>query len=145
MKAKEKIAYLKGLMAGLKPRDEDDQKLLLALIDVADSLAEELEEQQRALEEQGEVIEEVADYCDQLEDDMSSLEERFDDLVGDSDDETGMEPFPCEACDDEEEFSSVSCPHCGLTFFCRPDVLDPDEELECPGCGETFPFDETSE
>lgn len=142
MKTKEKIAYLKGLMAGLKPRDEDDQKLLLALIDVADSLAEELEEQQSALEEQGEVIEEVADYCDQLEDDMSRLEERFDDLVGDSVDEAGVEPFPGD--DDEEEFSSVSCPHCDLTFFCRPDVLDPDEELECPGCGETFPFDKTS-
>lgn len=136
MKAKERIAYLKGLLSGLGPREEDEQKILLALIDVVDALADELEEQGRLVEEQGEAIEEVADYCSELEDDMTALERRVATLLpdepgdeeGDFLDETG----------EEGPFASVSCPHCGLAFYCRPEALEPDEALECPGCGGSF-------
>ncbi|MDD4365226.1 MAG: hypothetical protein PHF19_05725 [Synergistales bacterium] len=141
MKAKERIAYLKGLLEGLSPREEDEQKLLLALIDVADALASDLDEQGRGIEEQAEVIEEVADYCAQLEDDMTALEERMDGFSG----EYGEEAEEISPPDDEQEFTSVTYPNCGLAFFCRPEALEPDEALECPGCGEFFEINEAED
>lgn len=136
MKSKERIAYLKGLLAGLKPREEEEQKIILALIDVVDALAAEAEEQGHVIEEQGEAIEEVADYCSELEDDMTALERRLDGLL--SDEADGDEGDFLDETGEEEPFASVSCPHCGLAFFCRPEALEPDEALECPGCGESF-------
>ena len=127
----EKVAYLKGLMEGMKlDAAADETKLLGVIVDILGDLAEDLEDVASDLYDLGEDV-------DAISDDLSDVE---DFLCGedDWDDE-----------DDEEEeplFFEVTCPACENTITVDEDVLDLGS-IQCPNCGEMleFEFDEDDE
>jgi DNA repair exonuclease SbcCD ATPase subunit len=128
MNARERIAYLDGLIEGLGPQDEDQRRIYEGIIQALKALADEIEEQAEIIDEQQDFIEEISDYCEQLEADMTDLEEP---------------PWEFEEGGEEEDFSSVTCPECGNVFFFDPGAYEEGDSLECPACGHsvTWPRD----
>lgn len=126
MSAREKIAYLKGLIDGQNSADSPQKvSFYAALVDALESLAD-------SMEEHDEVHKELNDYLEQLDEDVAELEDTLDVFLEDED-------YDDEDYDDEEEeFDSVSCPHCSRDFFYEPAAYDEGEELLCPHCGKGF-------
>ena len=119
----EKVAYLKGLLAGLDLKeDSKESKLFHAILDTLDEMAmaiTDLEENQGEIEELVSIIDE----------DLGNLEEDYYDLNDDDDD-----------FDDEDEYYEVVCPTCGETICLDEEMLD-EGEMVCPNCGENLEFD----
>lgn len=123
----EKIAYLKGLMEGLKLDAESNEgKLFRAIVDVLDEVALEVED----LTDE---VMELGDGLDVVSDDLSDVE----DLVYDEDEDDYDEE---EDEDDEEECYATTCPECEEEIFFDDSVLE-DGKVECPNCGATLEFD----
>ena len=109
----EKVAYLKGLMEGMNLNaDSNEGKLFLAIADVLDEIALEVED----LTDE---VMELGDGLDVISDDLGDVE----------DDE-----------DDEEECYATTCPECEEEIFFDDSVLE-DGKVECPNCGATLEFD----
>lgn len=120
MKARERIAYLDGLIEGLSPEGQEQRRIYEGIIQALKALADEIDEQAEIIDEQQDFIEEISDYCEQLEADMTELEET---------------PWEFDGDEDEEDFGSVTCPECGHVFFFDPGAHEEGEPLECPACG----------
>lgn len=138
MSAREKIAYLKGLLDGLGPvEDERQNKIFSAVLDALDALAQEMEDHGEIIEEQKELYEDLADDCALLDEDLDALEKAFAVYSGenvlddDDDDDDDVEDF-------EESYLSVTCPSCGYVFYYQPDEYEDGEQLQCPSCGTSF-------
>lgn len=132
MSAREKIAYLKGLIDGQSLADSPQKtSFYAALMDALESLAE-------SVEAHDEMHKELNDYLEQLDEDVAELEETLDVLLEDDFNDSEEYEDPSE----EEEFDSVSCPHCGKDFFYEPAAYDEDEELLCPHCGKSLKPDQ---
>ena len=126
----EKVAYLKGLMEGMKLNaDADETKLLGVIVDILGDLAEDLEDVASDLYDLGEDV-------DAISDDLSDVE---DFLCGEDD-------WDDEDEDEEPLFFEVTCPSCENTITVDEDVLDLGS-IQCPNCGEMleFEFDEDDE
>ena len=120
MTISEKVAYLKGLMEGMKlDTDSGEGKLLHLVADVLGDVAEELEDVESDLCDLSEDIDAVSDALSELEDGFS----------GNGDDDGGgedVEPL-CVVC---------TCPACGkkVTLFDENALLP--GTIQCPDCGE---------
>ena len=115
----EKVAYLKGLMEGMKVDTESDEgKLFAAIVDVLDEMALEIEDLT------DEVVE-LGDGLDVVSDDLSDVE----DIVYDEDED-----------DEEEECYATTCPECEEEIFFDDTMLE-DGEIICPNCGAKLEFD----
>ncbi len=120
MDISEKVAYLKGLMEGMKvDTDSNEGKLFAAIVDVLDEIALEIEDLT------DEVVE-LGDGMDVISDDLSDVE----DIVYDEDDED----------DEEEECYATTCPECEEEIYFDDTMLE-DGEIECPNCGAKLEFD----
>lgn len=123
----EKVSYIKGLAEGLNLDDSTKEgKVLLAMLDVLNDIALDLEEVDEDLDEMAEVLSDVEESVYDLEDEV----------YGDDD------------CDDEDEeldddMYEVTCPNCGNSVVVDYDILS-DGAIDCPNCGEKleFVFDE---
>lgn len=124
----EKVAYLRGLVEGMKLDDSKDEvKVINAIIDTLDDIALS-----------------VAD----LEDEVASVEEIIDEIDEDLDEleETVYEDFGCEGCGDfdddydEDELFEVTCPQCSETITVDSQVVE-EGSMECPNCGAELEFD----
>ena len=107
----EKAAYLKGLAEGLDvDASTKEGKLLNAIIDVISDMADEIE----VLGEQ--------------QDDML-------DIINDlADDECDCD---CDCCDcDDLDYFEIQCEKCGNTICLDEELLDSDDAIVCPVCGE---------
>ena len=107
----ERIAYLKGLIEGMKIDESTNEgKLFINIIDVLEDMAMDMADL-------CDDIAEISDAVDEIDEDLSELEE---DVYGDEDD----------ACDCDAMYE-VECPNCGekLEFD-----LDEEDEDAC-GCG----------
>lgn len=119
----EKVAYLKGLMEGMKvDTDSNEGKLFAAIVDVLDEIALEIEDLT------DEVVE-LGDGMDVISDDLSDVE----DIVYDEDDEDDED-------DEEEECYATTCPECEEEIYFDDTMLE-DGEIECPNCGAKLEFD----
>lgn len=117
----EKVAYLKGLMEGMNLNaDSNEGKLFLAIADVLDEIALEVED----LTDE---VMELGDGLDVISDDLGDVE----DIVYDEDED-----------DYEEECYATTCPECEEEIFFDDSVLE-DGKVECPNCGATLEFDPT--
>lgn len=117
----EKVAYLKGLMEGMKVDTESDEgKLFAAIVDVLGEMALEIEDLT------DEVVE-LGDGLDVISDDLSDVE----DVVYDEDEDED---------DEEEECYATTCPECEEEIFFDDTMLE-DGEIECPNCGAKLEFD----
>ena len=116
MELMEKVAYLKGMvdMAEFDPASKET-KVLRALIDAVDEMAQTVAELVEANSQMCEVIE-------SLDEDLTEVEN---DLYGE---------------DDEEDIYEVTCPSCGEVFEVDEAMLD-EGEINCPACGELLEFD----
>ena len=117
----EKVAYLKGLMEGLKIDEASNEgKMFAAIIDVLDEIALEIED----LTDE---VMELGDGLDVVSDDLGDVE----DIVYDDEDDEE---------DEEEECYATTCPECEEEIFFDETVLE-DGNLVCPNCGAKLEFD----
>ena len=137
MTTTEKVAYLKGLMEGMKLDTETNEgKLLSVIADILGDMAEDMEDLAGDLFDLGEDV-------DALSDDLKDVE----DFVFDEWDDADAEEWDDEDEDDEEPlFFEVTCPACEKTITVDEDVLNLGS-IQCPNCGEMmeFEFDEDDE
>ena len=133
MTASEKVAYLKGLAEGLGVDDASKEgKLMLAVIDVLESMAVDAE----VLEAK---CADLADSIDDIGEDMAYLEDL---CLADLDNEYDGEDDECSGCcgcDDEQEYE-VTCPQCGEVITLFEDDLD-FGSIRCPSCDAELEFD----
>jgi len=110
---KEKVAYLHGLAKGLNVNDNSpDGKVMLNIIDVLDSMAEEIQYIQDAQQD-------LESYVETIDEDLTDLEE---------------EVYEEEGFEDSVE---VECPVCHEVVNFEANVLNEDDAVEvtCPNCG----------
>ena len=137
----EKTAYIKGLCEGLEldKKDTAEAKVIKALLDLCQDMAEEID----AL---GSDVEDLIDYCEELDEDLGDVEEvlleQEEDDEWDDEDEWDEECDGdcdcCDMCDDcdcccDEDYFEIVCPSCGETV-CFDESVNA-EELTCPACG----------
>ena len=107
----EKVAYLKGLMEGMNLNaDSNEGKLFLAIADVLDEIALEVED----LTDE---VMELGDGLDVISDDLSDVE----DVVFDEDDYEELDDE--DEDDEEEECYATTCPECEEEIFFDDSVL----------------------
>lgn len=111
----EKSAYLKGLAEGIKLSDDDNGKLLKAIIDIIDEITNEV-----ADIEDG--VDELCEQIDAVDEDLANLEEYV------YDDEEDC------CCEDDDEVFEVECPECHDIVYLDYEMLE-DGEIICPNCG----------
>ena len=139
MTTTEKVAYLKGLMEGMKIDTETNEgKLLSVIADILGDMAEDMEDMASDLIDLGEDVDAISDDLSDVEDFLCDEdEEDWDEEDWDEEDEE----------DDEEPlFFEVTCPACEKTITIDEDVLNLGK-IQCPNCGEMmeFEFDEDDE
>jgi DNA-directed RNA polymerase subunit RPC12/RpoP len=128
MSAREKIAYLRGLIEGQNVAENAGvSKFHEALLGALEAIAEELDD---IASDQDDLREYVGD----LEDEVASLTDEAHEHDDDDDEDEDSE----ELYGEEEEYEPVTCPECGKDFFYQPDAYDDDEDLLCPHCGKPF-------
>ena len=124
MEISEKVAYLKGLAEGLQLDGETKEgKVLLAIIDVLDAVAEEFKD----VEDE---IVECEDGLDAVSEDLSDLEETVYFALDDEDEDE----------DEDDEVFVTTCPECEEEVVFDETVLE-DGEVICPNCGARLEFD----
>lgn len=140
MTASEKVAYLKGLAEGLGVSAEDKcGKLTLAMIDVLESLANDVEDLEANTAD-------LADAIDDIGEDMAYLEDMcIGDLEDDEDDYDDDDDNECSGCpgcsgDSDEQEYEVTCPQCGEVITVYESDLDFGSIL-CTRCGADLEFD----
>ena len=116
MNITEKVAYIKGLLDGLKlDAGKPETKVIEAIVDALNDIA-------LTVSDNEERIDNLEGYCDELDDDLGVLE---DEVFGDVDED-----------EDDDGVICVECPHCGEQV-CLDDTMDFDK-IKCPACGEEF-------
>ena len=134
MTTTEKVAYMKGLMEGMKIDENSDNGKLFALI------AEVLDDLSNNVADLEDYVAELTEQVDAVDEDLNSLEEDFYEEWDEDED-------CCDCCDcGDDEYYDVTCPSCGEDFEVDEDTLL-DGGVECPACGEhlEFDFDEDDE
>ena len=137
MTVTEKVAYLKGLMEGMKlDTTTNEGKILAAVVDILADMADDLEDVASDLYDLGEDV-------DAISDDLSDVEDYLCDEDWDDDED---EDWDEEDEDEEPLFFEVTCPACEKTITVDEDVLNLGT-IQCPNCGEMmeFEFDEDDE
>ena len=124
MEISEKVAYLKGLAEGLQLDGETKEgKVLLAIIEVLDAMAEEFKD----VEDE---IVEVEDGLDAVSEDLSDLEETVYFALDDEDEED----------EDDGDVFVTTCPECEEEVVFDESVLE-DGEVICPNSGARLEID----
>jgi DNA-directed RNA polymerase subunit RPC12/RpoP len=119
MNISEKVAYIKGLAEGMKlDKESNEGRMILAIVDVLQDIAEELEIIDDTLDDMAEVV-------GDLEEDVKELEEE---LYGSSDYDD-YEDY------DDDALYEITCRKCGNKVAIDMSMLD-DDVISCPGCGE---------
>ena len=134
MEITEKVAYLKGLMEGMKIDTETNEgKILSAMVDILEDIGLELEDLWNAHGE-------LEDGLDVVSDDLEDIE----DIVYDEDDEESFDDeYYEDDAEEDEDCYATTCPTCEETIYFDESVLE-DGEVICPNCGEKLEFDMSS-
>lgn len=140
----EKVAYLKGLMEGLK----SDDKVIALMADILGDIANEIEDMQSDMEVVYEALDTFDEDLGELEKDYYDIDDddcccghshdfdecEYDEEDDDEDEDEDEELF------DEEELYEVTCPTCGDTI-CINEAMIEEGSINCPNCGELLEFD----
>lgn len=144
MSMKENSAYIRGLLDGVNlDKTTAEGKVIAALCDIIDKMADEID----ALNEK---LDTCSDYIEELDEDLGCVEE----LVYDECGCDGCEDDDCDCCDsccdeedddeededDDDGFLCVMCPNCGDTIYIE-DTVDP-ADVVCPSCQKPIVSDE---
>lgn len=123
MTIKEKVSYLKGMMDGMNfEADTSEKKLIAAVVEVLDMLADELEATQ-------EDCNYISDYVEELDEDLGDLEEfvyseaeEYDEEYDDDYDDDDLCEMECdcgsfvEISDENIKEGKIVCPDCGKSY-----------------------------
>ena len=144
MTVKEKVAYLKGLAAGMSIETDEKGEFFAAIINTFDTIADAMEELGENALDLGEEIDAISDDLAEVEDfilgdefDIDDDDFDFDDFDDDEYDEDDS-PVGCDFCGavDDEEVSftiDVNCPECNAEI--ELDEVDiANESVTCPAC-----------
>ena len=127
MSIMEKASYLKGLADGLAiDSTTKEGKLIAALVDMVEMMAEKIDELDHD-------VEELNDYCEELDEDLGDVEEVILEMDEDEDCDGDCDCCDCD-CDYMDDTFEIECPSCG-DKICFDESVDP-EDLVCPACGE---------
>lgn len=118
---KQKIAYLRGLMDGMKLADDDNTKLFRAIADCLDAIADEVEAESARTDNLEADVDEINEDIDDMDEVLGFLLEEEEDEDRDDEDE-----------DWEDDFDFFTCPNCGEIVPLTEDMQDP----ICPKCNE---------
>lgn len=130
MELSKKVAYLKGLMEGLKIDDSTNEgKILTIMADILDDMS-------ATVEDIAEEVDETVELVDTLDEDLGEIEEL---IYGDDDDDD--DDCCCDDDDDDDDaMYECVCPNCGDTIMLGENIIA-DGSIECPNCGESLEFD----
>jgi len=138
MTTSEKVAYLKGLADGLGlDKDVKQDKLISAIIDVLDTVAQDIEDLEDTTAELGEEIDAISDDLSDVEEVV--FDEEDEDYEDEDEDECGDECC-CGHRHEDPVFYEITCPACNNTITVDEDVLALGT-IQCPNCGESLEFD----
>lgn len=118
---KEKIAYLRGLMDGMKLPEDDNTKLLRTIAECLDAIADEIETESARTD----IIE---DELDEINDDIDQLDEIVGFLIEEEEED------PDEDEDWEDDFDYFTCPECGEIVPVDEEMLSNEADPICPKC-----------
>ena len=163
MTTSEKVAYLKGLVEGMKfDKKSDEGKLFNVIVDILTDMSNDIEDVAGDLYELSEDVDAISDdlsdvedyLCGEEWDDEDETLEDEDAEDADSEEASEAKPEAALADDAEDEdfedeeplFFEVTCPSCDETITVDEDVLNLGS-IQCPNCGEMmeFEFDEEDE
>ena len=160
MTTSEKVAYLKGLAEGLGlGKTTKEEKLLLAMNDVLETIAEDIDRLEENALDLGEEIDAISDDLAAVEaivydEDECCCGDYDDDCCCCGDDNYHEAEHECcgghnhgaeHSCScghhhGEPVFYEVTCPACGKTITVDEEVLALGK-IQCPNCGEMLEFD----
>ncbi|MBR0136474.1 MAG: hypothetical protein IJM18_09740 [Clostridia bacterium] len=123
---KTKVAYLRGLMDGMKLPDDDNTKLLRAIADCLESMADELETESAR-------VDMLENDLDEIDEDIDELDEVLGFLLEDEDEEEA-EDWPPEGEEWEDDFDFFTCPNCGEIVPVDDEMLAAEADPICPKC-----------
>ena len=140
MELSNKVAYLKGLMDGLKIDDSTPEgKILGVMADILDEMA-------LSVEDIADEVDEVVEIIDQIDEDLGDVEEEvyFSDEC-DCDDDCCDDDCCCEDDDEYDDFEDDElyecvCPTCGDTICLGENIIE-EGSIDCPNCGTHLEFD----
>lgn len=116
MTVTEKVAYLKGLAAGLDLDANDNTvKLINAIIDTLDEIAEAMSELELD-------VVDISDQVDAVDEDLAEVED-----------------YLFEPDNDEDDLYEIKCPECDESMVVSLDMLD--NTIECTNCGAELKLD----
>ncbi len=136
----EKLAYIRGLCDGLGiEANTNENKVLLALVDLLDDLTQEVSQHEGDIEQ---IFEEI----DAIDEDLSDVEDAL--LYDDEDDyEDCCDDEDCECgCgghhhhDDENPIYEIECPSC-MEIVCMDEEMLFSPDCACPNCKTSFEVD----
>lgn len=144
MSMKENSAYIKGLLDGVElDKTTAEGKVIAALCEIVDKMAEEMDSLNEKLET-------ANAYIEELDEDLGCVEELVYEDLGcdcgceDEDECDCCDDDCCDCCgeeeDDDDGFLCVMCPNCGDTIYIE-DTVDP-EDVVCPSCQKPIVSDE---
>lgn len=129
MKLTDSVAYLKGLMDGLKIDESTKEgKVLIQMSNI-------LQEMALSITDIESEVDEVVELVDTLDSDLGDLEEDYYDLDDDDDEEDEDEES-----DDDDDYYEVICPSCGDTICLNQEMIE-EGSINCPNCNELLEFD----
>ena len=131
MELSKKVAYLKGLMEGLKIDDSTNEGKILTI------MADILDEMSATVEDIAEEVDETVELVDTLDEDLGEIEDL---IYGDDDDDDCCCDDDCCYDDDDDAMYECVCPNCGDTIMLGENIIA-DGSIECPNCGESLEFD----
>lgn len=148
----DKVAYIRGLMEGLKLDTQTNEgKILSQIVELLGEMAGELEDVQIVQEEMSSFVDSIdEDLCelehviglDDEEDDEDEDEEDDEDFSDDDfdDEECTGDCEECGGCgmdeDDENVYVECMCPNCQSAFYVLEHELGDGVFHVCPRCGE---------
>lgn len=112
----EKVAYIKGLLQGIKLPDDDPYKEMFTnILDLLDDMAASITDAE-------DHITDLDEYIREVDEDLEAVEDFLD-----------------EECE-EDDFYTIICPECGEEFSVDEEIAESGEVI-CPNCGEELEFD----
>lgn len=134
MSAREKIAYIKGLLDAGKPKEGFDMTLYGAIVDALDAVVDQVEDQEECLAELVDEMMDLVEYCEAIGEELGALDDDWEDQDYYEEDDL----IPSEEDGQMDLYESILCPFCSTMFYYRPDLFKEDDLINCPNCKRTF-------
>lgn len=130
----EKLAYLKGLVAGLNLNDDKkDTKVIRNLMELLEDIVLDMENLEDGFYE-------FQQQLDEVDEDLGAIEKDLYEVDSNKPAPSKQQKKKKSKKTKDELYYEVTCPTCGDTI-CLDEELINVGEMECPNCGEKLEFD----